>query len=72
MSGSELQTRRKKLGLTQTDLAKLWDVRQATISDWESEKIAIQHPEILDQALQTLERRYGETRKRRKTKRDGK
>lgn len=55
MNGSELKQRRKRLGLTQTDLAKHWNVTQANLSLWENDKIRIQHPEILNDALKYLE-----------------
>lgn len=66
MTGAELKQRRERLGLSQVALAKLWGVRQATISDWETEKKRMEHPEIIEMALETLERKHGpQTRKRR-------
>lgn len=56
MTGAELQKRREKLGLNQTALAKLLGTTQNTISRWELEKLQIQNPEMLDLALQTIER----------------
>lgn len=61
MTGLELKERRKKLKLTQTELAKRWNVNQSTISDWETGKVNIQHPKILDDAMKTVEREHSET-----------
>lgn len=58
MTGTELKQRREKLGISQESLADRWKVPQATISRWESEKHKIQHPEILDDAMKTVEREY--------------
>lgn len=58
MTGNELKQRRQKLGLTQTDLANLWEVPQSTISRWESGKHKIEHAKILDEALKNLEKEY--------------
>lgn len=55
MTGADLRERRKKLGMSQSSLAKHWNVIQATISNWENETHKIQHPEILDDALKFLE-----------------
>lgn len=55
MTGAELRERRQKLGLSQTDLALRWQVIQATISNWETGKHEIQHPEILEDAMRHLE-----------------
>lgn len=55
MTGKELKQRRQQLGLTQPVLAEILGTKQATISDWENEKIKIQHPKILDLALKQLE-----------------
>lgn len=56
MDGNELKQRREKLNLSQSNLAKLIGVRQQTVSDWESEQHKIQHPKLIDLALQTIER----------------
>lgn len=56
MTGSELKQRRKKLNFTQRSLAKKLGVTQATVWRWESEQIQIQNPEMLDLALQMLEK----------------
>lgn len=53
--GENLRRRRKQLGLSQSALAGLLGVRQATVSDWERGKVAIDHPAILDLALRALE-----------------
>jgi DNA-binding transcriptional regulator YiaG len=66
MTGAQLRERRERLGLSQSVLAKIWGVRQATVSDWETETKPMQHPEIVEMALQTLERQHGtQTKKRR-------
>ena len=56
MTGAELKQRREQLGLSQSSLAQHFGVRQATVADWEQEKHKIQHPNLLDLALKTLER----------------
>lgn len=50
----ELRKMREKLGLTQTELAKLLHVSQVTISRWETDAMAIQQPEILRLAIAHL------------------
>jgi transcriptional regulator with XRE-family HTH domain len=55
MDGDELRRRRRALGLTQTELAELLEVYQATIGSWESGSRGIRHPRILELALQMLE-----------------
>ncbi len=56
MIGEQLKQRREKLNPSQSGLARLFGVRQATISDWESGGHQIQHPKLLDLALKSLER----------------
>lgn len=56
MTGKELKQRRQKLGISQESLAERWGIPQATLSRWESEKHKIQHPEILDDAMKTVEK----------------
>lgn len=56
MTGEQLKQRRKKLGLRQEALAERWEIPQATLSRWESGKHKIQHPQILDDAMKTVER----------------
>ena len=64
MDRHELQRRRRALGLSQVELAKLLGVYQATISRWEDGKVVIRHPRILDWALTGSEkaRAWGDTR----------
>lgn len=54
MEKDELKQFREKLGLTQTDLAKLLKVATNTVSRWELGERKI--PEFLDLALKTIER----------------
>lgn len=58
MTGADLKQRREKLGLRQSDLAKRWEVPQPTIANWESGKYKIQRPQMLDDAMKTVEREY--------------
>ncbi len=58
MTGPDLRTARKQLGLTQTGLARLLDVDVTTISRWERGDIAIQHPAILRLALERIAQDY--------------
>lgn len=44
MTPAELKQARKSLGLTQGQLAALMDIRQATISDWETGKHSPEGP----------------------------
>lgn len=55
MTGKELKEKRQRIGLTQTQLAKRWEVPQSTISRWENEKHEIQHSKILMDALNYIE-----------------
>lgn len=55
LTGADIRRRRKLLGLSQTALSAILGVRQATISDWETGKLTIDHPSILDLALRALE-----------------
>ena len=57
MKNTELLERRKKLGLSQTNLAEKLGTTQNTISRWENGTMEIQNPKMLDLALQTLERK---------------
>ena len=41
MLGKELKERREKLGLTQTELAELLDVKQNTVYRWEADRLPI-------------------------------
>lgn len=44
MTPTEIKQARKSLGLTQGQLAALMDIRQATISDWETGKHSPEGP----------------------------
>lgn len=56
MTGEDLRERRKRLGLTQSDLAKLLGTTETTIRRNEKGQSPIQNPTMLDLALKTLER----------------
>lgn len=56
MTGDELRDRREKLGMSQTRLAQLLGTTQNTISRWELGEMQIEKSEMLDLALQALER----------------
>lgn len=49
-----LREMRKKLGMTQVELAEALGVSQVTISSWETDRFAIQQPKILKLALDHL------------------
>lgn len=51
MNGEELRQRREQLRLTQTELANVLGVYQATVSAWETGERNIRHPRMLDLAL---------------------
>ena len=55
MTGQDLKNWRKKLGVAQTELARLLGTYQETISRWEREKRGI--PSHLSLALEALEHR---------------
>lgn len=55
MSPNHLRDQRNALGLSQTALAALLGVRQATVSDWETGKQPIPH--MLSLALEALSAR---------------
>ncbi len=54
MTGDELRTIRNKLGLSQSELARLLDVPADTLAKWERGTVGIRHPEILRLALDRL------------------
>lgn len=54
MIGSELQKRRKAIGLSQSGLAKKLDVSPNTVARWERGELSV--PPYLELALQTIER----------------
>lgn len=55
MTGTELRNKRTELELSQTALAELLGVRQATVSGWETEAKAISH--VVELAMMEIERR---------------
>jgi transcriptional regulator with XRE-family HTH domain len=55
IAGAGLRERRARLELSQAALAARLGRRQATISDWETEKDAPDSPQMLDLALRALE-----------------
>ncbi len=55
MHYSELQSRRRSLGISQDDLAKRLGVTTNTIARWERGELRIQHPEMLRLALESIE-----------------
>lgn len=59
MDAERLRAERKRLGLTQQQLADLLDVRQRTISEWEREEVTIRHQQILALALEAIASRMG-------------
>jgi transcriptional regulator with XRE-family HTH domain len=65
MTGDALREKREKLGLTQSALAQKLGTSQITISRWESDKLRIERPEMLALALEALERRGTQSKKRR-------
>lgn len=62
ISSEGLRERRKALGLRQDQLAEIFDVHPMTVSKWERGTHAI--PEMVDLALQTLERKARSGRRR--------
>lgn len=59
MDAEQLRAERKRLGLTQQQLADLLDVRQRTISEWERGEVTIRHQQILALALEAIAMRKG-------------
>lgn len=55
MHASEFATRRRKLGMTQEELAKELDVTPTTIARWERGEATIGHPRMVRLALQRLD-----------------
>lgn len=60
MNSEELRRERKRLGLSQQELADLLDVQQRTISEWERGKVTIRHETILARALRDVARELAE------------
>jgi transcriptional regulator with XRE-family HTH domain len=56
MTGEQLKERRENLKFSQTKMAELLGTTQNTIYRWETNRMKIQNPEMLDLALKTLER----------------
>jgi len=59
MDGLSLRLRRTELGLGQKELAELLGVYQRTISEWESGRVVIRHPIILERALRQIASELG-------------
>lgn len=55
MTPEDLRTRRRRLGLSQTQLAEQLGVTQNTISRWELGEMEIANPTMLRLALERLE-----------------
>ena len=55
MTGDELAQRRTELGMTQAELARVLEVRQATISEWETGTRRIRLGRIVELALWALQ-----------------
>ncbi len=53
MIGERLKSRRKQLGLTQTDIAKVCSVSKSSVSDWEKDLFQPKDKDLLAQALKT-------------------
>jgi transcriptional regulator with XRE-family HTH domain len=62
MDGSELQRRRKALGLSQSELGERIGIRQPSISAWEQGHKPIGNPRMLALALWALERQADDER----------
>jgi transcriptional regulator with XRE-family HTH domain len=54
MDGKELKARREQLGLTQSELAKQFDVKPNTVARWENGVLAV--PRTVELAIETVER----------------
>jgi transcriptional regulator with XRE-family HTH domain len=65
MTGAELKARRERLGLSQTALANLLGTTQNTISRWELGTLQIEKSQMLELALEALEKRGTRNTKRR-------
>lgn len=55
LDGPRLRTRRKALGLSQSQLARQLGVEANTVARWEQGNRPIANPVMVDLALQTLE-----------------
>ena len=55
MTGDELAQRRTELGMTQAELARVLEVRQATISEWETGARRIRLGRVVELALWALQ-----------------
>lgn len=53
MTGAELRSRRKALGLTQNDLASQLEVSANTVARWERDEMGM--PGMIDLALKSIE-----------------
>ncbi len=55
MLGTELKSRRRSLGISQDELAKRLGVATNTVARWERGELRIEHPLMLQWALQGIE-----------------
>ena len=60
MDGKALRDRRRRLGMSQRDLAHELDVPPNTVARWERGELTIQHPRVLQLALNDIERQARE------------
>ncbi len=60
MEGKELKKRREKLGLTQTKLAEMLDVKQNTVYRWEAGKLPI--AKTIELAFENIENKTAKER----------
>jgi len=56
MKGKELKVRRQRLGLTQVQLANIFEVRSNTVARWENGVSPI--PKLVALAMETVERSF--------------
>lgn len=64
MEGSELKSKRESLGLTQTELADILDVKMNTVYRWESGILSV--PKSIELAMETVERNHKKNSKKKK------
>ena len=57
MEGKELKKKRENLGLTQSALAEMLEVKPNTIARWENGVLSV--PKTVELAIETIERKTG-------------
>jgi transcriptional regulator with XRE-family HTH domain len=62
LTGTQVRERREALGLTQTQLGAKLGKHKITVSRWETGTSPIDSPEMVDLALEALEKRQGRKR----------